>query len=204
MVCFSSSMVFERTNIFPTPEAAVESSPPPVSGYGFSKLVSEYIARTYHEEFDVKYLIIRPFNAYGPGEMPGEYIGYAHVIPDLIKKTLSGQYPLEIFGSGLQTRSYTYVDDLVDAILFISERSENDDFNIGTGIESTVIELAKKIWHLCGKKDQLKFKHLPSLKYDVQRRMPDVSKVKNLGWIPKNSLDEGLKKTIDWYKAHIT
>ena len=128
MVCLSSSMVFERTSIFPTPESAIEISPPPMSGYGFSKLVAEYIARTYHEEFGVKYVIVRPFNAYGPGEMPGEYVGYAHVIPDLIRKTLTGQHPLEIMGSGKQTRSYTYVDDVADGILYVTERIENEDF----------------------------------------------------------------------------
>src|SRR5208283_247653 len=153
MVCLSSSMVFERANVFPTPESALQDSPPPVSGYGFSKLVAEYIARTYHEEFGVKYLIFRPFNAYGPGEMTGEYVGYAHVIPDLIKKTLSGQYPLEILGSGDQTRNYTYVDDVAEAIMYITERRENDDFNIGTGEETSVKELARWIWRLCGRKE---------------------------------------------------
>lgn len=200
MVCLSSSMVFERTNTFPTPESALKTSPPPMSGYGFSKLVSEYIARTYHEEFGVEYLIARPFNAYGVGELPGEYVGYAHVIPDLIKKILKGQYPLEILGSGKQTRCYTYVDDIADAILFITERAENDDFNIGTNIETTVTELAEKLWRLCRIKEPLKFKHLPSLKYDVQKRIPDTSKITRLGWKPKTSLDDGLRKTIEWIR----
>jgi len=99
-----------------------------MSGYGFSKLVAEHVTRTYHEEFGVKYVIVRPFNACGPGELPGEYVGYAHVIPDLIKKTVEGQYPLEILGSGKQTRSYTYVDDVADGILHVTERIENEDF----------------------------------------------------------------------------
>ena len=203
MVCLSSSMVFERASVFPTPESAVEASPPPMSGYGFSKLVAEYIARTYWEEFGIKYVIVRPFNAYGPGEMPGEYVGYAHVIPDLIKKALSGQYPLEILGSGKQTRSYTYVDDVADAILFVSARAENDDFNIGTGVETTVEELAERIWRLCGRREPLKLKRLPGLKYDVQRRVPDISKISRLGWRPKVGLDEGLRRTIEWVKMQI-
>lgn len=201
MVCLSSSMVFERASVFPTPESALESTPPPMSGYGFSKLVAEYIARTYWEEFGVRYVIVRPFNAYGPGEMPGEYVGYAHVIPDLIRKALSGQYPLEILGSGKQTRSYTYVDDVADAILYVAERAENDDFNIGTGIETTVEELAGIIWMLCGRKEPLRIKHLPGLKYDVQRRVPDISKMASLGWGPKVGLDEGLRRTIEWMKS---
>jgi nucleoside-diphosphate-sugar epimerase len=201
MVCLSSSMVFERANIFPTPESAIETSPPPMSGYGFSKLVAEYIARTYHEEFGVKYVIVRPFNAYGPGELPGEYVGYAHVIPDLIKKVLAGQYPLEILGSGEQTRSYTYVDDVADAILYVTERVENQDFNIGTGVETTVKELAEKIWKLCERKEPLRIKNVPGLKYDVHRRVPDISKIMRLGWRPKVNLDDGLRKTIEWIRS---
>jgi len=203
MVCLSSSMVFERAKTFPTLESTIETCSPPMSGYGFSKLVSEYVARTYYEEFGVKYVIARPFNAYGVGELPGEYVGYAHVIPDLIRKVLAGQYPLEILGSGKQTRCYTYVDDVVDAILFITEKAENDDFNIGTNRETTVTELAAKIWRLCKRKESLKLKHLPSLKYDVQRRVPDTSKIMRLGWTPKTSLDNGLKKTIEWIRLNM-
>jgi UDP-glucose 4-epimerase len=200
MVCLSSSMVFERTTTFPTPESAIEASPPPKSSYGFSKLLSEYVARTYHEEFGVKYVIARPFNVYGAGEIPGEYIGYAHVIPDLIGKILGRQYPLEILGSGKQTRCYTYIDDVVDGILYVSEKAENDDFNIGANTETSVIELAERIWKLCKRKEPLKVKHMPSFKYDVQRRIPDSSKIKRLGWTSKTSLDEGLKKTIEWIR----
>jgi nucleoside-diphosphate-sugar epimerase len=200
MVCLSSSMVFERATTFPTSESAIETSPPPKSGYGFSKLLSEYIARTYHEEFGVKYLIARPFNVYGEGELSGEYVGYAHVIPDLIVKVLRGQYPLEILGSGNQTRCYTYVDDVVDGMLLIAEKRENDDFNIGTNTETTVAELAERIWKICKRKETLKFKHISSFKDDVQRRFPDVSKIMRLGWTPKTSLDEGLRKTIEWIK----
>ena len=200
MVCLSSSMVFERATTFPTSESAIETSPTPKSGYGFSKLLSEYIARTYHEEFGVKYLIARPFNVYGEGELPGEYVGYAHVIPDLIEKVLRGQYPLEILGSGNQTRCYTYVDDVVDGMLFIAERTENDDFNIGTNVETTVKELAERIWRLCQRKKALKFKHMLSFKDDVQRRFPDISKIIQLGWKSRTSLDEGLRKTIEWIK----
>jgi UDP-glucose 4-epimerase len=200
MVCLSSSMVFERTTTFPTSESAIETSPPPKSGYGFSKLLSEYIARTYHEEFGVKYLIARPFNVYGEGELPGEYVGYAHVIPDLIVKVLRRKYPLEILGSGNQTRCYTYVDDVVDGMLLIAEKRENDDFNIGTNAETTVTELAERIWRLCNRKETLKFKHISSFKDDVQRRFPDVSKIMLLGWTPKTSLDEGLRRTIEWIR----
>lgn len=198
MVCLSSSMVFERANVFPTSEIAIESSPPPLTGYGFSKLISEYIARTYYDEFSVPYVIVRPFNAYGPGENPGDWVGYSHVIPDLVNKTLSGQYPLEILGSGKQIRSYTYVDDVADGIIFVAAQAENDDFNIGNATETNIIQLTEMIWELCGRKEPLKFRHLPPFKYDVQKRIPDISKIGNLGWEPKTPLDQGLKKTIKW------
>ena len=200
MICVSSSMVFERTNTFPTPETAVESSPPPLTGYGFSKLITEYVSQTYYEEFSVPYVIVRPFNAYGPGENPGGWVGYAHVIPDLVNKILGGQYPLEILGSGKQIRSYTYVDDVADGIIFAATHAENDDFNIGTGAKTRIVELAEMIWKLCGREELLKFKHLPAFKYDVSKRIPDISKIRKLGWEPKIPLEEGLKNTIEWLK----
>lgn len=200
MVCVSSSMIFERTEIFPTPEAAVESSPPPLTGYGFSKLITEYISRTYYDEFSVPYVIVRPFNAYGPGENPGDWVGYAHVIPDLVNKTFGGQYPLEILGSGKQIRSYTYVDDIADGVIFAATHAENNDFNIGTGIETSVTQLAEMIWKLCGRQEPLKFKHLASYQYDVRKRIPDVSKIRKLGWQAKTPLEQGLKITIQWLK----
>jgi len=200
MVCVSSSMVFERTKTFPTPETAVVSSPPPLTGYGFSKLVTEYISQTYYEEFSVPYVIVRPFNAYGPGENPGDWVGYAHVIPDLINKILGGQYPLEILGNGKQIRSYTYVDDVADGIVFVATYAENDDFNIGTDVETSIAELAEMIWKLCGREEPLKFKHLPAFKHDVPKRIPDISKIKKLGWEPKILLEQGLKNTIERLK----
>ncbi len=202
MACVSSSMVFERTSQFPTPESAVETSPPPLTGYGFSKLIAEYIARTYYDEHSVPYVIARPFNAYGPGENPGDWVGYAHVIPDLVEKVLGGQHPLEILGRGNQVRSYTYVDDVADGIIYAAEHAENDDFNIGTGVESSVTQLAEMIWKICGRKEPLKFKHLEPYRYDVQKRIPDVSKITKLGWQAKITLEEGLKKTIEWLQDH--
>ena len=201
MVCVSSSMVFERTKVFPTPETAVEFSPPPLTGYGFSKLITEYISQTYYDEFSVPYVVARPFNAYGPGENPGDWVGYSHVIPDLVNKALGGQYPLEILGSGKQIRSYTYVDDVADGIIFAATHTENDDFNIGNATETSVLELAEMIWKLCGRKEPIKFQHLPSFKYDVQKRIPDISKIKKLGWEPKIPLEQGLKNTIEWLRG---
>ncbi|HLD78296.1 MAG TPA: NAD-dependent epimerase/dehydratase family protein, partial [archaeon] len=144
----------------------------------------------------------RPFNAYGPGERTGEFIGYAHVIPDIVKKVRSGQSPLEILGDGMQSRSYTYVDDVASGILFAAEHGRNDDFNIGTGVETTVRELAERIWALCGRKEALAFRHLPVFATDVRKRVPDVKKIFSLGWRPQVDLQTGLKETVSWLEQH--
>src|SRR5215218_1868824 len=96
----SSSLVFENAKEFPTPESYVVDTPIPTSAYGFSKLAGEFYCRALHDEHGLEYTICRPFNAYGPGELPDAEPGIAHAVPDLIRKVLSGQQPLEIFGSG--------------------------------------------------------------------------------------------------------
>lgn len=196
----SSSSVFSRSKTFPTSEEAIDTSPPPLAGYAFSKLSGEYVCKTYCEEFDIPYNIVRIFNTYGPRDKVDNR-GYSHVIPDLVKKILSGQYPLEILGDGKQTRSYTYVDDTANAMVFIAENAKNDHFNIGNGIETSVIELASNLWELCERKEELKFRHLPAFKYDVRRRVPDVSKINKLGWKVEVPLEEGLGKTVNWLKT---
>src|ERR687885_1645043 len=116
-VYVSSSMVFERATQYPTREDHLPDCPVPLSAYGFSKLTGEVYCRAAHDEHGLPFTICRPFNAYGPGEMPEDEPGIAHAVPDLIKKALSGQRPLEIFGSGEQTRTLTHVDDIADGIV---------------------------------------------------------------------------------------
>ena len=207
IVYVSSSMVFEKTSIFPSPESAVLESPPPVTHYGFSKLVGEYYCRAFNEEHGVPYTICRPFNAYGPGEFPEDEPGIAHVIPDLAKKVLRGDYPLEIMGSGDQVRCYTYMTDIADGIVTagLDRRGENDDFNVGDDTPTSVEQLARKVWELCGRTEPFQLSHVPALEHDIQRRIPDVSKIESvLGWRVKNSLDDGLRSTIDWLRTPAT
>src|SRR5207244_10253657 len=92
------------------------------------------------------------FNAYGPGELPEDEPGLAHVIPDLIKKILDGPRPIEIFGDGTQVRSFTYVDDVADALVAVGfhENGSGEDFNIGTGVEPGIGELLARWWTLGG------------------------------------------------------
>lgn len=204
VVYVSSSMVFERASVFPTPEEAVLESPPPVTHYGFSKLVGEYYCRAFHEEHGLRYTICRPFNAYGPGEHPEDEPGMAHVIPDLVRKVLHGDYPLEIFGSGQQVRCFTYITDISDGIVTagLDPRGENEDFNVGDDTAISIEELAQKIWTLCGRSEPFRLSHSPALAFDIQRRIPDVHKSgRMLGWRPKTSLEEGLRKTIEWLRT---
>ncbi|MGH2876716.1 MAG: NAD-dependent epimerase/dehydratase family protein, partial [Solirubrobacteraceae bacterium] len=149
----SSSMVFERATEFPTTEAHLDACATPRSAYGFSKLAGEVITHAAHDQHGLRYTICRPFNAYGPGELPDrDEPGIAHAVPDLIAKVLSGQRPLEIFGSGEQTRTLTHVDDIADGIVTAtaSPAGLNRDFNISASEERTVAQIAELIWEACG------------------------------------------------------
>ena len=200
----SSSMVFERAEEFPTSEGAIDRFPPPFSAYGFSKLVGEWYCRAFHEQFGTPFAIARPFNAYGPGEQPEKEPGLAHVIPDLIAKVLEGERPVTLFGDGSQTRSFTYVDDVADAIVRIGldPRADGQDFNIGTGVETSVRELLRLVWRACGRTGEPEVRSGDPLPVDVPRRVPDVRKIEQvLGWRARVTLEEGLQRTVDWHRA---
>jgi UDP-glucose 4-epimerase len=201
----SSSMVFERATHFPTAEEDLERCPAPRSAYGFSKLSGEIYTRAAHDEHGLRYTICRPFNAYGPGERPEvDEPGIAHAVPDLIAKALAHQRPLQIFGSGMQTRTLTHVDDIADGLVTALESpaGENQDFNISASEELTVAAIAEHIWEACGNDpDELEFEHLPSFEVDVQRRWPSVEKARRiLGWEAQVGLRDGLAETVAWLR----
>ena len=205
-VYVSSSMVFERATQYPTTEEHVWETPMPRSAYGFSKMAGEVWCRAAHDEHGLPYTICRPFNAYGPGEMPDDEPGIAHAVPDLIRKALSGQHPLQIFGSGEQTRTLTHVTDIADGIVAAtaSPAGLNEDFNISASDELTVAEIAKLCWRLSGNDpDALEFEHLPSFEVDVQRRWPSTEKAKRLlGFEARIGVREGVEQTADWLREH--
>ena len=200
----SSSMVFENATTFPTSEDDLRATASPWSAYGFSKLAGEVYCRAAHDEHGLTYTICRPFNAYGPGEMPEDEPGIAHMVPDVIKKVLAGQKPLQIFGSGEQTRTLTYVDDIADGIVTatFADSAANEDFNISAGDEMTVAEIARVIWEECGEDpEQFELEHLGSFEVDVQRRWPDVSKAERLlGWKAKMPVRDGIRRTVEWLR----
>src|SRR4030088_2853008 len=154
----SSSMVFESSTVFPTPEGAQITSPPPRSTYGFQKLATEFFAHGAHAQYGLPFTIVRPFNCVGIGErralrdhqvMSGNVkLAMSHVVPDLVQKILKGQDPLRILGDGSQVRHYTYGGDLAHGIRLCIESpaAENEDFNLSTSQSTTVSELAGLIW----------------------------------------------------------
>jgi UDP-glucose 4-epimerase len=203
-VYVSSSMVFERATEFPTTEEHLEQCAIPRSAYGFSKLSGEVYCRALHDEHELPFTICRPFNAYGPGELPDDEPGIAHAVPDLIKKSLSGMRPLEIFGAGDQTRTLTHVDDIADGIVAAMSHpaGENEDFNISASEELTVAEIARIVWEACGRQPaEFELAHLPAFEVDVQRRWPSVEKARRLlGWEARIDVREGIARTVEWMR----
>jgi nucleoside-diphosphate-sugar epimerase len=217
IIVLSSSMVFESANVFPTPESEVTKCPPPQSTYGFQKLACEYYAKGALEQHGLPYTIVRPFNCVGVGEyralcdhdiMSGNIkLAMSHVVPDLIQKVVKGQSPLRILGSGQQVRHYTYGGDLARGIrICISHpRSLNEDFNISTATSTTVLELAEAIWKkVKGPNVPFEYESDPPFKYDVQRRVPDCAKAKDvLGFEATTPLDTILDELIPWVTKQV-
>jgi nucleoside-diphosphate-sugar epimerase len=214
----SSSMVFESATRFPTPEGAQLTSPPPLSTYGFQKLATEYFARGAHEQYGLPFTIVRPFNCVGVGErralrdhdvMSGNVkLAMSHVVPDLVQKVLRGQDPLHILGDGEQVRHYTYGGDLARGIRLAVESPQalNEDFNLSTAKSTTVRELADLIWHKVHGRDRpLRLVSDPPYEHDVQMRVPDVAKARDLlGFEATTGLDEVLDEVIPWVRDEIS
>jgi UDP-glucose 4-epimerase len=217
IVVVSSSMVYESATVFPTPEGAQLTSPPPISTYGFQKLASEFFAKGAWEQYELPYTIVRPFNCVGIGErralrdtdiMSGNVkLALSHVVPDLVLKVLKGQDPLHILGDGSQVRHYTYGGDLAHGIRLAmeSEAAVNDDFNLSTAASTTVLELATAIWHkVHGPERELRFVCDPPFEHDVQLRVPDVRKARQvLGFESTTSLDSMLDEVIPWIATEL-
>jgi nucleoside-diphosphate-sugar epimerase len=207
MLYISSSMVFESASTFPSLETDVSAIPPPVTSYGFSKLSGEWYCRAFAAEHGLPYTILRPFNAYGINEAPGEEVGYAHVIPDLVKKILHGQDPLELLGSGEQTRCFTHVRDIARGIIMAmeSEPAVNEDFNLGTSQEVTILDLARMLFDLCRTGRPFRVRFVEGFEHDIQRRVPDPTKAARLlGWEPEVPFEEGLLEVIGWLRTRLS
>ncbi len=189
----SSSMVFESATSWPSYEGQERDVPPPLSSYGFQKLAVEYFAKAAFDQYQLPYTIVRPFNCVGIGE--GRALGdvevasgnvklaMSHVVPDLVQKVLKGQDPLHILGDGNQVRHYTYGGDLAHGIRLAmeSDAAVNDDYNLSTAASTTVLELAEAIWHKIHTDGRpFRFVSDPPFEHDVQRRVPDVRKAREV------------------------
>lgn len=212
----SSSMVYESTSTYPTPEGEQRRCPPPHSTYGFQKLATEYFAQGAWEQYNLPYTIVRPFNCIGIGEkralcdreiMSGNVrLAMSHVVPDLVQKVLKGQDPLHILGNGSQVRHYTYGGDLACGIRLAieSDLARNEDFNLSTATSTTVQDLAEAIWRKVNGDKPLRLVSDDPFPYDVQRRVPDVQKAMDiLGFKATTSLDEALDEIIPWIASQI-
>ena len=217
IVVMSSSMVFESTEEFPTPESSIKRSPPPLSTYGFQKLSCEYFCKGAFEQYKLPYTIVRPFNCVGVGEdkaLSDEVVTsgnvelmMSHVLPDLINKTVKGQYPLRVLGSGEQVRCYTNGKDIARGIRIAmeSEKADNEDFNISISKPTTVVELAKMVWNVSGRTEEFAIEHDTPYEYDVQNRFPNVSKARDiLGFEATISLEESIKEVFEYVRNHQT
>jgi len=163
--------------------------------YDEAKRFAEALTMAYHRTHGLDAKIVRIFNTYGPRMRPND----GRAIPAFVPQALKGE-PITIFGDGSQTRSFCYVSDLVEGIHRLLISSHNEPVNIGNPHEMTIKEMAESIIRLTGSKSELIFKPLPI--DDPKVRQPNISKAKELlGWEPKVFIEEGLTKTIDWFKT---
>lgn len=165
------------------------------SCYDEGKRCAETLCFDYHRQYGVDIKVVRIFNTYGPHMDPHD----GRVVSNFIMKALAGQ-PLELYGDGQQTRSFCYVDDLINGLLLMmcSDKSITGPVNLGNPHERTVKQLAQKVIAATQSKATITYKPLPQ--DDPTRRKPDITQAKELlGWEPKISLDQGLEKTIAYF-----
>ena len=147
------------------------------------------------KEFGSEVRIARIFNTYGPRMR----IDDGRIIPNFITQALRDQ-PITVYGDGKQTRSFCYVSDMVSGLIsLMGSDMKAKPVNFGNEDEMTVLEVAERIKNLTGSGSEIVFKDLPE--NDPERRKPDISLAKGLGWEPSISFDEGLKKTIEWFRG---
>jgi len=169
------------------------------SVYDEAKRFAEALTMAYHRFHGIDTRIVRIFNTYGPRMRLDD----GRVVPNFLKQALMGE-PLTVYGDGLQTRSFCYVDDLVDGIVRLLYSNEHEPVNIGNPVETNMLEFADVINALTGNKAGIVFKPQQRGEGDPQRRQPDISRARSsLGWDPKVSLEEGLNCTIPYFKQEL-
>jgi len=169
----------------------------PRSMYDESKRFAEAATMAYHRAHQANVGIVRIFNTYGPRMRADD----GRVIPTFGSQALRGE-PLPLFGQGLQTRSFCYIDDLIDGLIRMLLSSETGPINLGNPDEVTMVTLAEKILEIANSQSTIEFKPMPV--DDPVRRQPDITKARTLlGWEPKIGLEDGLRLTINWLKDNL-
>ena len=193
VVLASSSSVYGEAEAYPTPET---TEPKPISPYGITKLGCEHLARAYASAFGLDAVVLRYFTVYGPRQRPDMFFRR-------VCEALLGGGTFEIFGTGEQSRSFTYVGDAVDATILAMERAERGAlFNVGGGEEATMREAISLLERVSGR--TLDVRHVGVAMGDVSRTNADVSRIHAvLGWRPETSLDDGLARMWSWASAKV-
>ena len=194
LIFASSASVYGDNPNLPLKET---ERPRPLSPYGVTKATVEEYLRVYHELYGLPVVALRYFNVFGPRQSANQYAG---VISIFINRALAGE-PLVIFGDGKQTRDFIYVKDVVRANLLVAEskRANGRVFNVATGKQTSILELAMKIIEITGTTSSIIFdKPRPG---DIRHSLADITEIKKLGFEPEWSLEEGLKKTVEWYQG---
>ena len=205
LILASSSEVYQTPPKVPTDESAPLSVPDPLNprySYGGGKLISELMAINFGRKYFERVLIFRPHNVYGPD------MGWEHVVPQfalrlkrLADLQATGELPFEIQGTGAETRSFCFIDDLVAGVLAMREKGEHlGIYHVGTMEEVAIADLARRAAAAVGREIELIAGPLQA--GGTPRRCPDISKLAALGYKPRVPLDAGLKPTLDWYWQH--
>jgi dTDP-glucose 4,6-dehydratase len=165
--------------------------------YDEAKRFAEAMTMAYHRYHGVDTKIVRIFNTYGPRMRLND----GRAVPAFMSQVLRNE-EVTVFGDGSQTRSFTYITDLVDGILRLMLSSENDPVNIGNPVEMTINQIAETIIRMTGSKSRIVYRPLPT--DDPKQRRPDITRARaRLGWEPKVQLEEGLVKTIEYFRAKV-
>jgi dTDP-glucose 4,6-dehydratase len=192
----STSEVYGDPHVHPQPETywGNVNCVGPRGCYDESKRYAEALTVAY-QGLGVDTRIARIFNTYGPRMSLND----GRVVPAFVAQALRGE-PLTVFGDGLQTRSFCYVSDLVDGLLALYDRGDHDPVNVGNPVEMTMLQFAEAVQRAVGSHNPVRHLDLP--KDDPKQRRPDITRARTLlGWEPKVGLDEGLQKTIDYFRG---
>jgi UDP-glucuronate decarboxylase len=196
----STSEVYGDPEIHPQPESYWGNVNPigPRSCYDEGKRIAETLMMDYHRQNQVDTRIIRIFNTYGPRMLEND----GRVVSNFIVQALRGN-ELTVYGSGSQTRSFCYVDDLVDGMIrLMNVDGVHDPVNVGNPGEFTIKELAEEVAKICGVTAEIKYEPLPQ--DDPKQRQPDITRARELlGWEPTIQLREGLRRTVDYFAPRL-